>query len=42
MPNAREDLSGGTGMVQLAFVSISYLQFDYAAPRNFGAREALC
>jgi hypothetical protein len=29
-------------MVQLAFVSIRYLQFDYEALRNFGAREALC
>lgn len=29
-------------MVQLPFAPISYLQFDYAALRNFGAREALC
>jgi hypothetical protein len=29
-------------MVQLAFVSIRYLQFDYAALRNFRARETLC
>ena len=29
-------------MVQLAFVSISCLQFDYEALRNFGTREALC
>jgi hypothetical protein len=29
-------------MVQLAFVPIRYLQFDYAAQRNFGARETLC
>jgi hypothetical protein len=29
-------------MVQLAFVPIRYLQFDYAALRNFGARETLC
>jgi hypothetical protein len=37
-----EDLSGGTGMVQLAFEPISYLQFDYAALRIFGRSEALC
>ena len=29
-------------MVQLAFVSMSYLQFDYAALRNFGTGETLC
>jgi hypothetical protein len=29
-------------MVQLAFVSISYLQFDYAALRIFSMRKSLC
>jgi hypothetical protein len=42
MPRPVEDLSGRTGIVQLAFVPISYLQFDYAALRNFGARGTLC
>lgn len=35
-------LSAGTGLVQLASVPISYLQFDYAAMRIFGRRETLC